>query len=122
MKAAILILSDPGTDEALGRMFNGLATAFDFKQRGDEVTILFQGAGTRWATEVTKPDHPANALFLAVEDKVAGASRACSLLFASPEDVEKSGFDLIDDNAVPGTAGLPSAHNLMAEGYTVLSF
>jgi hypothetical protein len=124
MKTAILIYSDPktGSDEALGRMFNGLATAYDFKQRGDDVSILFLGAGTRWAMEITKPEHPANALFLAVADKVAGASCGCADLFCSTEEVEKSGFDLIRDNPVPGTTGLPSVHNLMSEGFTVLSF
>ena len=61
MKAAIIILSDPkaGGEEALGRLFNGLAAAYDFKQRGDEVSVLFQGAGTRWAGELVKKDHPA---------------------------------------------------------------
>ena len=50
MKAAIIILSDPknGGEDALGRMFNGLAAAYDFKQRGTDVSIYFQGAGTRW--------------------------------------------------------------------------
>ena len=57
MKAAVIILSDPksGTEDALGRLFNGLATAYDFKHQGDEVTILFQGTGTRWAGELSKP-------------------------------------------------------------------
>ena len=50
MKAAIIVLSDPksGSDEALGRLFNALACAYDFKQRGDDVTLLFQGTATRW--------------------------------------------------------------------------
>ena len=41
MKAAIIILSDPksGSEEALGRVFNALASAYDFKQQGDEVTV-----------------------------------------------------------------------------------
>ena len=45
MKAAVIIMSDPKSesDEALGRLFNALAAAYDFKNRGDEVTILFQG-------------------------------------------------------------------------------
>ena len=49
MKAAIIVFSDPksGSDESLGRFFNALATAYDYKKNGDEVTILFQGAGTR---------------------------------------------------------------------------
>src|SRR5262245_40044622 len=46
MKAAILVLSDPssGSAEALGRVFNALAAAHDFKRQGDDVTVLFQGA------------------------------------------------------------------------------
>ena len=47
MKAAIVVLSDPksGTDEALGRVFNALAAAYDFKNGGDEVTLSHQGFG-----------------------------------------------------------------------------
>ena len=42
MKAAILVLSDPnhGQEEALGRVFNALATAFDYQQSGAEVKVL----------------------------------------------------------------------------------
>jgi len=41
---AIVVLSDPksGTEDALGRLFNALASAYDFKHSGDD-TILFQG-------------------------------------------------------------------------------
>ena len=65
MKAAIIILSDPksGSEEALGRVFNALASAYDFKQQGDEVTVLFQGTGTRWIGVIDKSDHPAHDLF-----------------------------------------------------------
>ena len=124
MKAALVVLSDPKSDseEALGRLFNALAAAYDFKKRGDEVTLLFQGAGTRWIGEVSKTDHPAHALFKEVEDKVAGVSCGCADVFGATEEVESSGFDLIKDNAVPGTSGLPSLRNLAGEGYTVLTF
>ncbi len=124
MKAAIVVLSDPksGSDEALGRFFNALAAAYDFKQRGDDVSILFQGAGTRWIGEVSESDHAAHALFEEVKDKVAGVSCGCADVFGATEDAEKSGFDLIKDNPVPGTPGLPSLQKLAAEGYTVLTF
>ncbi len=124
MKAAILVLSDPksGSEEALGRVFNALAAAYDFKERGDEVTILFEGAGTRWGGELTKTDHPAHDLFEQVKDKVAGVSCACADVFGATEDATKSGFDLIKDNQVPGTGGLPSLRNLTSEGYTVFTF
>ena len=47
----IIIFSDPvnSGEEALGRLFNGFAAAFDIKQAGGKVTIIFQGTGTRWA-------------------------------------------------------------------------
>lgn len=124
MKTAILVLSDPksGSDEALGRAFNALAAAYDFKNSDDEVTLLFQGAGTRWIGELQKEDHALHALFEAVRDKVAGVSRGCAEVFGATDEVEKSGFDLISENAVPGTAGLPSLKKLSAEGYTLLIF
>ncbi len=124
MKAAIIILSDPksGSEEALGRVFNALAAAYDFKQKGDEVTVLFQGAGTRWLGELSKDDHPAHALFEEVRDTVAGASSGCADVFGAREEIVASGFDLIRENPVPGTSGLPSVHALVAQGHTVLTF
>ncbi len=124
MKTAIVILSDPknGSEEALGRVFNGLAAAFDFKQAGDEVSILFQGAGTRWVGELTQKDHPAHELFEAVKDQVAGVSCGCADVFGGSEEAVKSGFDLIKNNPVPGTSGLPSLRNLLSEKSTILTF
>lgn len=123
MKAAIIVLSDPNSGEdALGRVFNALATAYDFKQQGDEVSVLFQGAGTRWISELNKPDHPVHELFNAVKDTVAGVSCGCAEVFGTTEEVEKSGFDFIKNNAVPGTKGLPSLRNLAADGNTILTF
>ncbi len=124
MKAAIILLSDPksGSEEALGRLFNALAAAYDFKQHGDDVTVLFQGAGTRWIGELAQAEHPAHALFEEVQDKVAGVSCGCADVFGGTEDAEKSGFDLIKDNPVPGTSGLPSLKKLVGDGYSVLTF
>jgi hypothetical protein len=124
MKAAILVLSDPdsGSEEALGRVFNALAVAYDCKQNGNEVSIFFQGTGTRWLNKLNQPDNPVHALFDAVKDTVAGASSGCADVFGAAEDVKQSGFDLISENKVPGTSGLPSLQNLISSGYTVLTF
>ncbi len=95
MKAAIVVLADPkpGTEEAFGRVFNALSTAYDYKQKGDDVTILFNGPGTRWSGILTKADHPLNALYKA-----------------------------LTDNPIPGTTGLPSLRNLTERGYSILTF
>jgi DsrE/DsrF-like family len=122
-KTAIVVLSDPqGGEEALGRVFNALAAAYDFKQKQQDVLLVFQGTGSRWADVLTKPGHPAHALYKAVEDKVAGVSAACSLVFGARDAAQANGFSLIAGNAVPGTPGLPSLAAYAADGYSILTF
>jgi hypothetical protein len=120
MKTAIVVFSDPktGSDEALGRVFNAMATAYDYKNAGKEVSIYFQGAGTRWPEELLKTDHPAHKLFKEVEDRVVGVSCGCADVFGA----KPSGFDLITDNKIPGTTGLTSLLSIQEEGYNILSF
>ncbi len=123
MKATIIIFSDPKNgEEALGRAFNGLAAAYDFKQAGDDVSVVFQGTGTRWIGELSKKDHAAHDLFEAVKDQVAGVSCGCADVFGASEDAEKSGFDLIKENPVPGTRGMASLRKFAVEGSTILTF
>jgi hypothetical protein len=97
MKTAIVILSDPanGGEEAPGRVYNALATAYDCKARGTDVTVLFQGAG---------------------------ASAGCAALFDSTDEVTDSGHSLIGENPVPGTPGLPGIARLVNDGYSVVTF
>jgi len=122
-KTAIVVLSDPGGgEEALGRLFNALAATFDFKQQHQDVQLVFQGTGTRWTGVLTRADHPAHALYKAVEDKVAGVSAGCAAVFGALDDAERNGFSLITTNAVPGTAGLPSLAKYAADGYTIVTF
>lgn len=124
MKTAIIVYSDPksGSEESLGRVFNALATAYDFKTQGDEVTVMFQGAGTRWISELNKKDHPAHELYEAVRDKVAGVSCACADVFGANNEAELGGHALLKENMVPGTSGLPSLRKLSSEGYNILNF
>jgi hypothetical protein len=121
-KTAVIVLSDPksGSEESAGRLFNALSVVYDFKQRGADVQLLFQGAGTRWAGELVKSEHPFYNLFAAVKDKVAGVS--CGDAFGAQDGVASSGFDLITENSVPNTSGLPSLARLTDEGYTILTF
>ncbi|HEX4968750.1 MAG TPA: DsrE family protein [Nitrospiraceae bacterium] len=123
-KVAIVVLADPksGSEEALGRLFNALAAAYDFKQQHVPVTLLFQGAGTRWAAELANREHPAYQLFVAVKSTVAGVSCGCADVFGARDGAVACGLDLITENAVPGTSGLPSLARLVGQGYTVLTF
>lgn len=123
MKAAIIILSDPKAgEEAMGRVFNGLAAAYDFKQRGTDVGIYFLGTGTRWPALLTDSAHPVHSLFKEVEDRVVGISSGCADVFGAKEDATKAGFGFVNGNAVPGTSGLPSIADIASQGRAVFSF
>jgi len=43
-------------------------------------------------------------------------SCGCADVFGASEEAIKSGFELIKDNPVPGTTGLPSSRKLIADG------
>lgn len=118
----IVVLSDPtGGEESLGRVFNALAAAYDFKRLERPVQVVFQGTGTRWPAVLAKPDHPVHALYNAVKDVIGGASAGCSLVFGAKAAVEAEGLALITENPVPGTPGLPSLARYLADG-PVLTF
>ncbi len=120
MKTAIMVLSDPkaGTEEALGRVFNALAVAHEYKTAGETVQVLFAGAGTRWPAALNKVSHPAHALYKQVLDTVGGVSCACADVFGADDQ----GLARITTNAVPGTSGLPSLLALQRDGFQVLIF
>ena len=123
MKIAIIILSDPkGGDEAVGRAFNALAVAHESLQRGDEVEVVFNGAGTRWPEELAKVSHPVNTLYNAVRESVKGASRACAAVFGATKSVEACGLPLLQDKALAGTPGLSDIRHYVADGWQTLIF
>jgi hypothetical protein len=49
---------------------------------------------------------------------VEGVSCGCADVFGA----NPSGFDLIKDNQVPGTTGLPSLIRMQQEGYSIITF
>ncbi len=124
MKIAIIILSDPksGTEEALGRVFNALAVAHEALQAGDQVEVVFNGAGTRWPAELSKVSHPANGLYNAVREVVKGASCGCAAVFGATKEVEACGLPLLKSKALAGTPGLSNLRTYLADGWQTLVF
>jgi hypothetical protein len=113
----LIVLSDPSAgEESLGRVFNALAAAHDFEQRGQPVQLVFQGTGTRWPALLNQADHPAHALYSAVQHRVAGASLGCATVFGAKDDVAAADVRFLTDNAVPGTPGLSSIAEYAARG------
>ncbi|MBS9717761.1 DsrE family protein [Pseudohalocynthiibacter aestuariivivens] len=123
-KTAIVVYSDPkaGSEEAVGRLFNAMFLAYELKDKKQEVELIFQGAGVRWASELVNPEHPAHALYNAVSDTVAGACKGCAEVFGATDDVKSAGFELVGDKAIPGTAGVIDLSRYLDEGYRIVTF
>ena len=123
MKLALIILSDPkGGDEALGRVFNALAIAHEGLQQGDEVEIVFNGAGSRWPEELAKVSHPANGLYNLVREAVKGVSCGCAAVFGATKGVEVCGVPLLKEKALAGTPGISNLRRYVADGWHTLIF
>ncbi|MEX2272453.1 MAG: DsrE family protein [Vicinamibacterales bacterium] len=115
-KVLVLLLADIETKEALGRVVNALQTAKEFKEAGDDIRLVFDGAGTRWIGELGSPEHKYHALFESVKDR-GGACSYCAGAFGVKAAVEKHDVPLLDE-----FDGHPSLRRAVSDGYHVISF
>lgn len=116
-KVGVVLLADTESHGDMGRMVNALTSAREFKDGGDEVTIILDGAGTKWVAELSSPEHRYNREFAEVKDRVAGACAYCSRAFGVTEAVEAAGVPLLRDYA-----DHPSLKRLIDDGYQILTF
>lgn len=80
-RAAAIVFADTGAAESLGRVVNALTTAKEFDEAGDEAVVIFDGAGTKWLTELSRPDHDYHALFEDARELITGACSYCAAAF-----------------------------------------
>jgi hypothetical protein len=116
-RVAILVLADVETHGDLGRLVNAMTAAKEFTEAGDDVQLIFDGAGTQWLGLLSDPEHKAHRLFEHVRDVVSGACGYCSRAFDAEEGVHHAHIKLLeeyDDH--------PSIRSLVASGYQVITF
>jgi hypothetical protein len=116
-KAAVILLADTETHADLGRAVNAMMTAREFKEAGDDVRLIFDGAGTRGPSVLADPGHKSHGLYEQVQDVVAGACGFCSRAFGAESDVKEQHVHLLEDYE-----GHPSIRSLVNDGYQVLTF
>ena len=116
-KAALVVLADTEARDGLGRVVNAMITAKELKESGDEVALLFDGAGTKWVGVLSEDEHRYHRLFQDVRDRIVGARAYCARAFGATEDVEEAGVELLDDFEEH-----PSLRSFLADGYHVLTF
>jgi hypothetical protein len=116
-KVAFLVLAGTQAREGLGRVVNAMIGTKELKEGGDDVRLIFDGAGTQWVGELAKPDHRYHELFQAVRDRVAGACGYCAHAYGAEEDVHREQIALLDEYEHH-----PSLRRLLADGFQVLTF
>ena len=117
-KVAVLVLAGIETRADEARLANALTTVNEFKEAGDEVTLIFSGGGTSWIGKLSNgSDHELSNAYDMVKDKVAGACSLCATSFGVEEEIRASGIPLMEEYK-----GHPSLKRLISEGYHVLTF
>jgi hypothetical protein len=116
-KAAILVLADTETHGDLARVVNALVAAKEFKDAGDDVRVIFDGAATQWPGILSRPDHRAHNAYQAVADTVAGACGYCARAFDADDAVRDAHVHMLEEYQ-----GHPSIRQLVADGYHVITF
>lgn len=69
-RVAVLVLADTETHADLGRIANALETAKEFHEANETVTVIFDGAGTKWIGELAQPDHRLHGSFESLRDVI----------------------------------------------------
>ncbi|WP_458207663.1 DsrE family protein [Haladaptatus sp. NG-SE-30] len=115
-KGAIVVLAGTESHADLGRVTNALHAAKEFADEGDEVELIFDGAGTQWVAELTDEDHALHSLYKSLEEH-ASVCEYCTGAFDVSEPVEES-----EATKVGEFEGHPSIRSLVTEGYEVITF
>ena len=116
-KVAIVVLSDNEGNEALGRIVNALTAAKEYKDAGDDIQVVFSGAGTKWVADLYDPKHKLHGLFRELHEQVSGACGYCADAFGVSDSVKVAGVGRLEEY---GTN--MSYRKLTQEGYQILTF
>jgi hypothetical protein len=116
-KIAVVVLTDAETHADAGRFTNAMELAKEGIAHGDDVRIVFDGAGTRWVPLITDPNSKLHSVYQAVKGAVDGACHFCAGAFHVRKEIQDSEVPLLKDYE-----GHPSLRSYVAEGYQVLTF
>ena len=115
-KIAIIVFSDTGTAEALGKVSNAFTLANEAIENGDDLRFIFEGAGTKWIGELEDENHKLHSLYKGLKEHVTGACAFCAQAYGVKSKVEQAGIKLLSEYK-----NHPSLRTLFAEGYQILS-
>jgi hypothetical protein len=111
------VLADTETHGDLARTVNALMMAKELVEAGDDVELIFDGAGTQWPGILADPDHKSHRLFEQVHGVISGACAFCSRAFDAEEGVRRAEVPFLEEYK-----GHPSIRRLIQDGRKVLTF
>ncbi len=124
VKVAVIILADTETHSDMGRVTNALELAKECVAAKDEIQLIFDGAGTKWIPELSKPENHHHELFTLLKGKLnrsgfssIAACKYCAGAFEVATSIQKAEIELrgeFDEH--------PSLRKLIAEGYETVTF
>jgi len=115
--AAILILAGTESHTDTGRLVNGLETAKEFAEtEGDDVELIFDGAGTQWIPKLEDEDSDYHDLYQTVRDDTSVCD-FCAGAFGVEDAVADAGVVTLDDHD-----GHPSIRSLVDDDYEIITF
>jgi hypothetical protein len=115
-KVAFVILASGDSPEGLGRVVNGLIGAYEMMESGDEVKIIFDGAGTEAAAALAAPDHKYNDVFRLVRSKVSICNYCAGAYGVTPK-IEQADLPFAAD-----FKGHQSFKQLLEQQYQIITF
>jgi hypothetical protein len=96
---------------------HSLLYAQELHEAGNEVKVIFDGAGTTWVKKFEDPESPYNPLYKAVKKSgvLAGACEYCAGALGVENEVRQSGIRTLNDSG-----GHPSLAQLIAGDYQII--
>lgn len=106
-------LEGPG----LSAIYRALMFAQELHRAGDDVTIVFEGAGSTAAAAMLDAGHRLHTLFADVRPQVRGVCRYCAKSYGVLDALEAAGVPLLADDR-----GHASLRQLLVEGRQIVTF
>lgn len=117
MKLAVILLADTQSHGDLGRVLNALMTVREAAESGDDVRLIFDGAGTGWVGMLAAPDHPLHRLYRSTGSSITGACTYCAQVFGHTEAIEAARVPLLDEYKQHS-----SLRSLVHDGFEIITF
>jgi hypothetical protein len=115
-RAALVVLAGTDTSADAGRVVNAMTIAREFVAAGDEVQVIFDGAGTQWVPILERADYEYHDLYTTIREAVAVCG-FCARAYGVSDAVDAAGVERLAAND-----GHPSIRSLVGDGYEVLTF